>query len=170
MKSALVIGGGSHLGKRIVQKFSKSSPIWKVYNIDYRINPEAYENFDFKSDFNKINIPELSKKVDNKYDVIINASSSYSKCELNNNDIIQLLQKANDLDLNSSLLAAYLAQNFLKEKGLFVLMGSDNRTKNTHSNFIVDNITKESVSYLTELLIKNPSELPLNAKLITLLV
>ena len=170
MKSALVLGGGSCLGQRIVHKFTTSTPIWKVYNLDYRINPEAYDNFDFKNDFSQINIPEISKKVNRKYDCIINASSSYSKCELNNNNIVQLLQNKNDRDLNSCLMAAHFAQKYLNEKGLLVFFGSENRTKKTHSNFIVDNITKESVSYFTELLVKNPNELPLNAKLITFLM
>jgi hypothetical protein len=170
MKSALVIGGGTQLGQRIVSKFTTISPIWKVYNIDKQINKQAYENFLFDGNFNKILTAEMCRKIIRKYDCIINASSSYSKCELKDDNVIQLLQRANDKDLNSSLMAALLAKKYLKENGLLVFMGSENRLKKTHSNLIVDNITKESVSYLTELLLKNPNELPEKTKLITLLV
>ena len=170
MKSVLVIGGGSHLGKRIINKFATVSPIWRVYNVDHTPNQQAYANFEFDSDFSKINTSKMCSKVIRKHDCIINATSSYSKCELKNNKIVQFLQQMNDRDVHSSLTAAYLAKKYLKEEGLLVLMGSDNRLNKSHSNLIVDNISKENVSYLTELLIKNPLELPTKTKLITLLV
>ena len=129
MKSALIIGGGTHLGKSIVNKFTKINPIWRVYNIDKTTNEDAYENFIYDSDFSKIKIHDLKSKIIRKYDCIINATSSYSKCELGNDRVVEFMQKAYNKDMQSSLLAASLAKKYLKENGLFVLMGTQNREK-----------------------------------------
>ena len=170
MKSALVIGGGSHLGKRIVNKFVTSNPIWKVFNVDNKKNEEASDNFLFDSDFTKLYSPDLRRNINGKFDCIINATSSCSKSELNNDRVVEYLHKTNNKDMNSSILAAFLAKKYLNESGLLVLMGSENYKLKTNSNFIVDNITKESVNYFTELLVNNPSELPEDTKLITLMM
>ena len=160
----------SLLGRKIVNKFTTTSPIWRVYNVDKKINEEAYENFIYESDISKIYTPDLNRKIIRKYDCIINATTSYLKCELENDRVVEFMQIANNKDVHSCLLAASLAKKYLKKNGLFVLMGSENSEKKSHSKFIVDNISKENVKYFTKLLANNPNELPYNTKLITLMM
>ncbi len=168
-KSVLVIGGSSFIGKKLISKFKSSSPLWNVMSLDFKENAEANKNYLLPKDLTKIYLTDLRKSIDGNFDLIINANGSFSKANLQKDDLLETLDNINNLNISSSLLASYLAKKYLNPNSLLVLIGSyETKELNSFDN-ILFKMTKNSVHHLTEILIKNPNELPDNTKIITIL-
>jgi len=168
-KTALVLGGSSFIGKNIIKQFKSVSPYWNVMNIDFAENKEATKNYIIPQDFTKICFTDLRKNIDCNFDFIINSNGYPSKLGIQSEEGLLNFKHLNNVNLSSSILACYLAKKHLNPDSLLVLIGSfDTKNSNSSQNLLF-NMAKNSVHHLTEILIKNPQELPDNTKLITLL-
>lgn len=168
-KSALVLGGSSLIGKKVISKFRTSSPYWNVMSLDYKENSEANKNYIIPKDLTKIYLTDLRKSIDGNFDLIINANGSFSKANLDKDDLLETLDTLQNLNISSSLLASYLAKKYLNPNSLLLFIGSNEAKESQFFENILFKMTKNSVHHLTEVLVKNKNELPDNTKIITLL-
>jgi len=168
-KSVLVVGGSGSLGKAVVKTFRNSSSNWNVLNIDLIENKEAHKNVILKKNIDSASIQEINKSIEYNFDCIINVAGGWRGESLKNEEIVVVTELMYRQNVSSSVLAAYLAKKYLNQNGLFVLTGASSVKDNYNANMLAYQLAKNSVHYLTDLLVKNPQELPENSKIITLL-
>ena len=169
LKSVIVIGGAGALGRSVVKTFKNMSPAWNVLSIDLVENQEANENIILQKNFDKSTIVNINNTIKNNFDCIINVAGGWRGETLKNEEIVIVHDIMHKQNVASSVLAAYLAKKYLNKNGLLVLTGAAAVKDNYGSNMLAYQLAKNSVHYLTEILAKNPQELPENAKIITLL-
>jgi nucleoside-diphosphate-sugar epimerase len=167
-KSALVIGGSGSLGKSIVNTF-KNSQGWIVYNVDLIQNPQSDKSIILTKQFTNQTIVDLKKSIDRKFDCIINVAGGWKGESLKNEEIVVSAEIMHNKNVATSVLAAHLAKIYLNKNGLLVLTGAASVKDNMSTDMLAYKLAKNSVHYLTDLLVKNPQELPENSKIITLL-
>ncbi len=170
MKSALVLGGSSVVGKKIITKFKSTSPYWNILNIDHTENKEATKNIIIPKNFTKIDLTDFRKSIEGNFDFIINTNGSFVKTRLENYMVLENLDYLHNISVSSSVLSAYLAKKYLNPNSLFVLLGSYETKQQKTSENILFNLVKNDIHHLTEILLNNPKELPENTKIITLLM
>jgi len=166
-KSVLIIGGAGALGKSVVNAFKTSS--WKITNIDLIKNKEANQNILIQKPFDKDLILNVHKQIKSNYDCVINVAGGWRGESLKNEEIVVVSEIMYNQNVLSSVLAAHLAKKFMNKNGLLVLTGAASVKDNYNSGMIAYQLAKNSVHYLTEILAKNPQELPENSKIITIL-
>lgn len=169
LKSVLVIGGSGALGKSVVKTFKSMSPAWNVLNIDLVENHDANQNIKLEKNLNKSTIENINKAITNNFDCVINVAGGWRGESLKNEEIVIVNDLMHKQNVASAVLAAYLAKKYLNKNGLLVLTGAAAVKDNYNSNMLAYQLAKNSVHYLTEILAKNPEELPENSKIITLL-
>lgn len=169
LKTALVIGGNGALGKQVIKTFQTLKPFWRIFSIDLTINKEADKNIIIGKNFDKSSIPDIKKSIESNFDCIINVAGGWSGDNLNNEDILVSTQLMHHQNVTSSVLSTYLARNYLNKKGLLIFTGAAAVYDNQNTNMLAYQLAKNSVHYLTELLVQNPQELPEDTKIITLL-
>lgn len=169
LKSVLVIGGAGALGRSVVKTFKNISPAWNVISIDLLENKDANENILLQRKIDKSTIVNISSNLKDKFDCIINVAGGWRGESLKNEEIVIVHDHMYRQNVASSVLAAYLAKNYLNKNGLFVLTGAAAVKDNYSSDMLAYRLAKNSVHYMTEMLVKNPQELPENTKIVTLL-
>jgi len=169
LKSVLVIGGAGALGRSVVKTFKTISPIWNVLSIDFVENQEANQNIIVQKNFDKSTIVNINNAIKNNFDCVINVAGGWRGESLKNEEIVIVHKLMHNQNVASSVLAAYLAKKYLNKNGLLVLTGAAGVKDDYNSNMLAYRLAKNSVHYLTEMLAKNPQELPENSKIITLL-
>ena len=169
LKSVLVIGGAGALGRSVVNTFKNMSPAWNVLNIDLVENKEANENIILPKNLDKTTIAKINSSIKNNFDCVINVAGGWRGESLKNEEIIIVHDLMNRQNVASSVLAAYIAKKHLNKNGLLVLTGAAAVKDNLNANMLAYQLAKNSVHYLTEILAKNPQDLPDNAKIVTIL-
>lgn len=162
MKNILVIGGSGALGKSVVSVFKKNNPIWRVSNLDFTINSNADENIEIKNVENILNedyIKEISKKLNknhsNKLNCIVSVAGGWQGIGLENPSILKSLDTMIKQNLYSSVLAAHLAKMNLIEGGLLILTGANAVKDGYNPGMLSYQLAKQSVHYLTNLLVES---------------
>lgn len=175
MKKVLILGGSGALGKSVVNTFKSTKPIWNVINLDFSENKNAdynyqlnsnSDNFISKDEISKIGKLEVFQK---KLDCIINVAGGWRGGSIESEDILESTQQMISMNLYSTLLSAHLAKKFLNENSLMIFTGANSVKEGMHAWMMGYQLSKNSVHHLTDVLLKNPNELPTNTKLITIL-
>jgi dihydropteridine reductase len=173
MKKVLILGGSGALGKSVVNTFKLTKPNWNVINLDFIENKNADSNYKLNSTnfTSKEEISKIGKSefLQNKLDCIINVAGGWRGGSIESEDILESTQQMMSMNLYSTLLSAHLAKKFLKENSLLIFTGANSVKEGMHSWMMGYQLSKNSVHHLTEVLLKNPNELPNNTKLITIL-
>jgi NAD(P)-dependent dehydrogenase (short-subunit alcohol dehydrogenase family) len=167
MKNLLIVGGSGALGKATLSTFKRSSN-WKVFNIDFKANADADYNFTISNNLNSDELTSISTKIDSKLDCIINTAGGWEGSTISDSNIIESTTNMMKMNLNSSLLSAFLAKKHLNENSLLVFTGAAT-IKNQFCPFMLSyDLSKNAVHHLTDLL-AGSNELPNNTKVITIL-
>jgi NAD(P)-dependent dehydrogenase (short-subunit alcohol dehydrogenase family) len=169
MKNLLIVGGSGALGRSVISHFKKSTPLWKVFNIDFKSNDLADNNYKIQSGLNQNELGLISANLwKNRLDCIINTAGGWEGSSLSDDNIIDSLNNMMKMNLNSTVLSAYLAKKYLNENSLVVFTGANAVKSQMNPGMLSYHLAKQSVHHLAELL-SSTNELPKGAKVITIL-
>ncbi len=155
------------MGKSVVNAFKTSS--WKITNIDLMKNKDATQNIIVQKTYDRDLILNIHKQIKTNFDCVINVAGGWRGEQLKHEEIVIVSEIMFHQNTLSAVLAAHLAKKFMNKNGLLVLTGANSVKDNYNANMIAYQLAKNSVHYLTEILDRNPQELPENSKIITLL-
>jgi dihydropteridine reductase len=168
MKRLLIVGGSGALGRSVVNTFKYGSPSWRVLNIDFKANTEADYNYIIKNNLNESEMKSISTELNDKLDCVVNTAGGWEGSDISKDNIIDSTNKMMQVNLNSSILSAYLAKKFLNENALFVLTGANAVKSQMNPWMLSYQLSKNAVHHLSELLAES-NELPKGTKIVTIL-
>ena len=158
-KTCLIFGGSGALGRSVISHFKSLSII--TINIDYSPNPDASTNIKLESP------DQIMKSLQNvlgknSLDSIINVAGGWAGGNASSPDLLEKTILMFDQSVKSSVFAASLASNMLKESGLLVLVGAAGALEPT-PGMLAYGMAKASVHHLVKSLGSPESGLPKNA-------
>lgn len=141
-KSILIFGGGSTLGKEVVATFSDAN--WRVYTLDFydasvecggvngcALPLESHVPISLALPAAapaRVQVDVASKcllsSCAEKFDVVLNATLGFTAAGLNDENLFETMDYMYRTSVESSLVTARLASTFMREGGLFLLIGS----------------------------------------------
>lgn len=115
-KFALVLGGSGALGRTILSSF-KTYPSVSTINIDFRENPDASFNIGYSTTKSPTEILSEVQSIlkTQKLESIINVAGGWTGGNLATPDIFDNVQLMHQQSVSSSILAAHMATQHLKE-------------------------------------------------------
>ena len=128
-KFALVLGGSGALGRTILSSF-KTFPSVSTINIDFKENPDASFNIGYSTTKSPVELLTEVQSIlkSQKLDSIINVAGGWTGGNLASPDIFDSVQLMHQQSVSSSILAAHMATQVLKEYAfLFHFIKSDIR-------------------------------------------
>lgn len=141
-KSILIFGGGSTLGKEVVTSFSNAD--WRVYTLDFydasvecggvngcALPLESHVPVSLALPAAapaRVQVDVASKcllsSCADKFDVVLNATLGFTAAGLHDENLFETMDYMYRTSVESSLVTARLASTFMREGGLFLLIGS----------------------------------------------
>ena len=115
-KFTVVLGGSGALGRTILSTF-KTYPSIKTINIDFRENPDAAFNIGYSNTKNPKDILTEIQTIlrSQKLESIINVAGGWTGGNLASPEIFENVQLMHQQSVSSSVLAAHMATQCLRE-------------------------------------------------------
>lgn len=191
LKSILVFGGGSTLGSQVVEQFTATKQ-WRVFTLDFYdasvecggVNGCALPLDDGQHIPISLALPagapariqvEIAKKClesscADKFDVVLNATLGFSPATLSDSFLFESLDYMYKTSVESSLVTAKLASQFMAPNGLLALIGSVAALPGTNARSLLGyGAAKASVHQIVRLLAGTVgTDLPDNSNVIAI--
>lgn len=134
-KSILIVGGCGQLGRACVEHFKKLR--WTTFIVDQVLNSEISNELDTDADgsfaidtkgswadksSNLLNTMKLARK---EYDVVMSVAGGWAGDDISSADLIPSFESMWEMNVQSAVMAAQIAENNLAEGGLLVLTGAE---------------------------------------------
>lgn len=187
-KSILIFGGGSTLGKEVVARFTDSK--WRVYTLDFydaSIECGGVNGCELPLDSDlpislalpvgapariQVDIASkcLSSSCAEKFDVILNATLGFTSAGLDDDNLFETTEYMYRTSVESSLVTARLAHEFMTEDGMLCLIGSVAALPTTHAPKMLGfGAAKASVHQMVRLLAQSVgTDLPAKSSVVAI--
>ncbi|KAL6043061.1 Dihydropteridine reductase [Balamuthia mandrillaris] len=162
-KQVLVYGGAGQLGATVVTEFKQRG--CTVFVADFRTNPEADHNVvlspDSSNKENTARVVEELKKLNAELSAVICVAGGWVGGNVKSPSIFDEVDKMWSFNLQSSVAAAHLAANFLKEgeESMLVLAGAEAALSPT-PGMLAYGMTKAATHHLIASLVDPSGGLP----------
>jgi len=147
-KFVLIYGGAGQLGSVVVKTFKSVG--WHVLAADFRASADADVSviLQGKGDLDaKELLSKISQHASGRLDVVITVAGGFAMGDIKSESVFESTERMLNFNITSSLVAAHVAANTLKDGGLLVLTGAEGALRPTPA-FVGYGISKAGTHHL----------------------